>query len=118
MGQYPGTPFQGERKVCFRSPKMYQNSPAVTEMQNSKIFRGTKPRTFVRFRGKFVFVLQKCTETPTAMQNSNIFPETILRTPVLGWKKVCFRSPEMYQTSPTAMQNSKFSGGQYPGPPF
>ena len=39
--------------------------------------------------------------------NSEIFSGTKPRTFVLGGKKVCFRSPKMYQNSPTAMQNSK-----------
>ena len=39
---------------------------------------------------------------------------TILRTPVLGERKVCFCSPKMYQNSPTAIQNSKILRGQYP----
>ena len=64
----------GERNVCFRSLKMYQNSP-------------------------------------TAMLNSNIFPETISRTPVLGERKICFCSPKMHHNSPTAMQNSKIFRG-------
>ena len=35
----------GKGKVCFHSPKMYQNSP--TAMQNSKILPRTIPRTLV-----------------------------------------------------------------------
>ena len=34
-------PVLGERKFCFRSPKMYQNFP--TAMQISKILRGKYP---------------------------------------------------------------------------
>ena len=53
------------------------------------------------------------------MLNSNIFPGKIPRTTVLGEKKICFCSPKMYHNCPTAMQNSKFFGGQlYPGPSF
>ena len=116
-GQYPGppgtilrTPVSGEMKVCFRSPKMYKNSP--TAMQNSKIFPGTIPRTFVLSAGKFVFVLQKFTKT--LLFSSAEFPNspgTLPRTPVLEERKVCFRSPKMYQNSPTAMQNSKKKSG-------
>ena len=55
-------PDLGERKFCFRSLKMYQNSP--TAMQNSKFFPGTIPQTFVSGgKGKFVFVLRKCTKS-------------------------------------------------------
>ena len=58
----PRTHVLGENEVCFRSPKMQQYSP--TAMQNSKIFPGTQSRTPVlEERGKFVFVLRKCTET-------------------------------------------------------
>ena len=35
------TPVLGERKVCFRFPKMYQNSP--TAMQNYKTISGVEP---------------------------------------------------------------------------
>ena len=55
-------PVLGARKVFFRSPKIYQNSP--TAMQNSKIFPGTIPWTFVLGAGYFVFILRKFTKTP------------------------------------------------------
>ena len=55
LGTIPRTPVSGERKVCFHSPKMYQNSPTVIAMHNSKIFRGTKPRTFVLGGSLFSF---------------------------------------------------------------
>ena len=47
----------------------------------------------------------KFSYSETAMQNFKKSPGTILRTPVLG--KVCFRSPKMYQNSPTAIEDSK-----------
>ena len=114
----PQTPVLGERKVCFRSPKMYQNSP--TAMQNSNIFPGTILRTPVLGERKVCFCSPKMYQSsPSAMQNSKIFPSTIPRIPISGERKVCFRSPKMYQKSPTAMQNSKKkSGGRTTGPPF
>ena len=50
---YSLTNIQGKEKVCFRSLKMYQNSP--TAMQNSKIFPGTKPRTIILGESLFLF---------------------------------------------------------------
>ena len=89
-------------------------------MQISKIFPGTITRTFVLGVGKFVFVLRKITKTLLySNAEFTILPGTIPRTPVFGEREVCFRSPKMYQNSPTAMQNyKKKSGGRTPGPPF
>ena len=138
LGTIPRTPVLGERKVCFRSPKMYQNSPTVTAMMNSKIFRETKPRTFVsgeslfsfsknvlklsysnaefnkfpgdntpdpRFRGEeslFLF-FENVPKLSCSNAEFKHYPGTIPGTPGLGEKKVCFRSPKMYQNSPTAI---------------
>ena len=66
-GTIPWTFVLGERNVCFRSPKMYHNSP--TAMQNSKIFPGTIPRTFLLGRG-FVSILRKCTNIKLSYSNA------------------------------------------------
>ena len=87
-------------------------------MQNSKNFRGTKPRTFV--------LGEVCFRSPKMYWNSNSNAEfkhfsrgqySGVRTPVLGWKKFVLVLPEMYQTSPTAMQNSKIFRGTIPRTP-
>ena len=56
----PRNPVLGERKVCFRSPKVYQDSLTVTAIKNSKNFPGDKTPEFCFRGGKFVFVLRKC----------------------------------------------------------
>ena len=130
----------------------------ATAMQNSKIFPVTIPQTPVlgEIESLFSFsknvpklVLQQCRiqtfsrgqysgpsvlgerkvcfcspkmyqSSPSAMQNSKIFPSTIPRILISGEiESLLYRSPKMYQKSPTAMQNSKKkSGGRTPGPPF
>ena len=52
------------------------------------------------------------------MQNSNMFTRTISRTPVLGEREVCFRSPKLYQHSPIVQQCriQKFTRGQNHAP--
>ena len=60
-GTTPRTFVLGEKNVRFRSQKMYRNSNIA--MLNSNIFSETIPRTPILGRGKYVFVLQKCTIT-------------------------------------------------------
>ena len=50
----------------------------------------------------------------TAMPNSKISPGTLIRTPVLGERRVCFCYLKIYQNSPTAIQNSKNLPGTIP----
>ena len=86
-------------------------------MQNSKIFPGTIPWGPPFYgRGKFVFVLRKCIKTLYSNAEFKNFPgDNTMWTPVLGERKVCFRSLKMYQNFPTAMQNSKKNPGKNPG---
>ena len=119
-GTIPRNPILGEKKVCFRSSKMYPNSP--TAIQNSKLLPGDNTQD-LRFRGgKAVFVLWKITKTrqKTEMQNSKISggqnpgPSSIL------WeRKVCFRPSKMYQNfSYSHAEFQKKSEGRNPGSPF
>ena len=53
--------------------------------------------------------------SPTAMLDSNIFPGTIPRTPVLGERKICFCSPKMHHNSPIQQRRiQQFSGVNIP----
>ena len=84
---------------------------AVT--QNSKIFPGTKPRTFVLEEGGSLFLFSK-NVLKLSYSNAEFkkFPGTILRTPVLGERKVCFRSPKCTKTliQQCRIQNTPFLG--------
>ena len=48
------------------------------------------------------------------MQNSKTFPGKILQTPVLGERKVCFRSPKMNQLSYSNAEFKNFPGSISP----
>ena len=88
-GTIPWTLVLGERKVCFRSPKLYQNSPtAATAMQNSKIFPGDNIPD-PRFRGeKSLFLFSEIVPKLSHRCNSNAefknFPGAKPHTFVLG----------------------------------
>ena len=105
--QIPG--FRG-RNVCFRSKKMYQNSP--TAMLDSNIFPGTIPRTPVLGERKICFCSPKMHHN-SHIQQCRIQKFSGVNIPDLRFKgrKICFRFPKMYQNSPTAMQNSKIFPG-------
>ena len=104
----------GARKICFRSPKIYWNSP--TAMQNSKIFPGAIPRIPVFGVGKFVFVLWKFSKTllysNAEFTNS---PGTIPRTPVLRERgKYVSVLRKCTKTLLSAIPNSKIFPGTIP----
>ena len=117
-GQYSGPPFQGRRTFVFVLRKRTKLSYSNAEFKN---FPGDNYHTMdLRVRGEpernVCFRSPKMYQnSPIAMLNSNIFPGTIPRTPVLWERKICFCSSKMYHNSPTAMQNSlQFSGNNTP----
>ena len=72
-------------------------------MQNSKIFWRQYPRTLVLVEGKggeerrkFVFVLQKCTETVLQQCRINNFSGDYTPEPRFRGEEVCFCSSKMF----------------------
>ena len=113
-GKMPRTPVLGDRKFCFRSPIMYQNSP--TAMQIPQIFPGTKPWTPFQGLGKFVSVLHKFTKT-LLYSNAEFENFPGHKTPDLRFRgrKVCFHSPKIHKISPIQQcRIHKFSGDNTP----
>ena len=111
QGQYPGPSLQGG-EVCSCSPKLYQNSPtAITAMQNSKIF--PEQNLVPMFQGGGVSFSTMYQNSPTtSMQNSQIFPGTILRTHVLEERKFFFVLGNCTKTPLQQCRIQKLSRGQ------
>ena len=110
---------RGEKSLFSFSENVPKLSYSNAEFQN---FPGDNTPTFVSGIGKFFFVLRKFTETLlySNAEFTNSPGIIVPRTPVLGERKVCFRSPKMYQNSPIQQCRiqKKKSGVETPDPVF